>query len=216
MVSPSLEARRFFLDNVELVVLMDYETVVRRRRMVRNFQTEEMPEGDLRKILDLAQHYPSAGFSQGVAFVAVRDAATRRKLSRDRDMFPRGWPNYVIRAPILIIVCVSEAIYHRRYREPDKLRPDGTEIEWPTPYWFFDAGAASMILLHSAVSLGYAAVFFGFPKSEIEGVKKTLGIPDEFHPVGAVSMGKPAPDKKSPSLKRGRRPYAEVVHFERW
>lgn len=195
---------------------MDYEKVVRKRRMVRNFRSDEIPQNDLQKILDLAQHYPSAGFSQGVAFVVIRNPDTKRKLSRGKDTFPHGRPNYVIRAPVLIVVCVSEAIYHLRYREPDKLQPDGTEIEWPTPYWFFDAGAASMILLHAAVSLGYAAVFFGFPKSEIEDVKDTLGIPEEFHPVGAVSMGKAAPDKKSPSLKRGRRPYGEVVHSERW
>lgn len=195
---------------------MDFEQVVRKRRMVRNFRSDEIPDEDLRRILDLAQHYPSAGYSQGVAFVVVKDLATRKKLSSDEEFFPGGRPNYVIRAPVLIVVCSSEALYHRRYREPDKLQPDGKEIEWPTPYWFFDAGAASMIVLHAAVDLGYSAVFFGFRGSELPDVKKTLHIPEDFHPVGAISLGRGAPDVKSPSLKRGRRPYADVVHFERW
>ena len=114
------------------------------------------------------------------------------------------------------MVCVSESIYHRRYQEADKLRPDGTEIEWPTPYWFFDAGAASMIVLHAAVDLGYAAVFVGVFGPDIPELKTMLGIPEEFHPVGMISIGKPAPDVKSSSLKRGRRPYGDVVHLERW
>lgn len=195
---------------------MEYETVVRKRRMVRNFQRDEIPDEVVRRILDLAQHYPSAGFSQGVAFLVIRDPEVKKMIAGEEEVSPSGWPNFVSRAPVMIVVCVSEAIYHRRYQEPDKLLPDGKEIEWPTPYWFFDAGAASLIILHSAVNFGYAAVFAGLNGEDIQEVKRTLGIPDEFHPVGFVAMGKPAPDVKSPSLKRGRRPYAEVVHLEHW
>ncbi|MGI0092246.1 MAG: hypothetical protein ACREBS_11115 [Nitrososphaerales archaeon] len=57
-------------------------------------------------------------------------------------MWDNGLHNFVSYAPVLIVVCVSEEIYHARYREPDKIREDGTEIVWPTPYWFFDAGAS--------------------------------------------------------------------------
>jgi nitroreductase len=35
-------------------------------------------------------------------------------------------------------------------------------------------------------------------------------------PVGVIPIGYAAPDKRSPSLKRGRRPQAEIVHRERW
>jgi nitroreductase len=47
-------------------------------------------------------------------------------------------------------------------------------------------------------------------------MKQYLGIPEEYHPVGVISVGKPAKDVKSPSLKRGRRPLDQVVHFEKW
>ncbi len=196
---------------------MEYESVVKRRRMVRNFRRDAgVSDEDVRRMMDLAQHYPSAGFSQGVAFVVVRDPETKKKLGGEEELQPNGNLNFVSYAPVVIVVCVSEAIYHRRYQEPDKLQPDGKEIEWPTPYWFFDAGAASMIILHAAVNLGYAAVFVGAPGEEIQVLRQTLGIPDEFHPVGIISIGRAAPDVKSPSLKRGRRPYLDVVHFERW
>jgi len=71
-----------------------------------------------------------------------------------------------------------------------------------------------MIILLVAVDLGYAAAFTG--ASDPEGMKKLLGIPNEYHPVGVISIGKPAKDKKSPSLKRGRKPISQVVHYEKW
>ena len=47
----------------------------------------------------------------------------------------------------LIVPCVSEEVYHRRYREPDKIRADGTEIDWPIPYWWVDIGATWMLII---------------------------------------------------------------------
>ena len=41
-------------------------------------------------------------------------------------------------------------------------------------------------------------------------------MPDEVTPVGVIPIGRPAPDKPSPSLKRGRKAEAEYVHRERW
>ena len=45
----------------------------------------------------------------------------------------RGFHAFVSGAPVLIVPCTNEAAYHRRYRELDKLRQDGTEIDWPVP-----------------------------------------------------------------------------------
>jgi nitroreductase len=105
-------------------------------------------------------------------------------------------------------------VYHRRYQEKDKINEDGTEIDWPTPYWFFDIGAATMIILLAAVDMGYATAFTG--TFDPEGMKKLLGIPEEYHPVGVISLGRGAKDKKSPSLKRGRKDAGQVVHYEKW
>jgi hypothetical protein len=42
----------------------------------------------------------------------------------------------------------------------------------------------------------------------------TTGRPSEVLPIGVVLVGHGAPDKRSPSLARGRRPLAEVLHRE--
>jgi hypothetical protein len=43
-----------------------------------------------------------------------------------------------------------------------------------------------------------------------------FGVPEGFDLVGVLSVGHRAPDKRSPSLKRGRRTTAEVVHRGHW
>ncbi len=196
---------------------MEFQKTVLKRRMVRHFAKDTVPDRVLNKILELAQHYPSAGFSQGVAYVVIKDPEVRKNvglIQEEHEYVKDGFHPFISEAPVVIVITVNEEHYHRRYQESDKLQPSGTEIAWPTPYWFFDAGAASMIILLAAIDMGYAAGFAGV--SNIDGMRDLLGIPAEFHPVGTISIGKPLPDRRSDSLKRGRRPHREVVHAEHW
>jgi nitroreductase len=71
-----------------------------------------------------------------------------------------------------------------------------------------------MIILLAAVDSGLAASFTGV--FDVAGVRELLDIPEEFHPVGVISIGFPRKDVKSQSLKRGRRPLDQVVHHEHW
>ena len=187
---------------------MEFARVVEKRRMIRAFQARPVPEEKIRRILELAQHYPSAGFSQGVAFVLVTEP---ERISRLRQISRlRG------DATVLIVPCVSEKLYHERYHEADKLRPDGTEIEWPVPYWYFDAGCASLLILLSTVDEGLAAYIQGAFRPDL--LRQELGVPDHFVPVGVISIGYPDYEKHvpSPSLNRGRRPGSQVIHNQHW
>jgi nitroreductase len=77
-----------------------------------------------------------------------------------------------------------------------------------------DAGCAVMTLLLAAVNEGLAAGFAG--AKDLDALRSVLNIPTEVTPVGVIPIGHPAPDKRSPSLKRGRRSSDDVVHRERW
>jgi nitroreductase len=104
-------------------------------------------------------------------------------------------------------------VYHRRYREPDKLLEDGTEIPWPVPYWWVDIGATMQNIMLAAVNEGLGCGFVG---PEIEELRAYLGIPEEFVPIGVMPVGRPLPDVRSPSLRRGWVPFEEFARFERW
>ena len=185
--------------------------------MVRNFQPTTVPIKTVEKILALAQHAPSAGFSQGWAFVIVTDPQKKKKVGEiqgEQDFYSKRFHKFISEAPVLIVACVSEQVYHERYRERDKLNSDGTEIVWPVPYWHFDIGCACMLIFLAAVNEGLAAAFTGVAR--INDLKTFLEIPEQFQPVGVISLGYPAEDAKSPSLKRGRKPFEQVVHYEHW
>jgi nitroreductase len=195
---------------------MEFREVVRRRRMVRRYGAEPVDPAALDRILDAARRGPSAGFTQGQSFVVVTDPGLRRSiadLSREAAYVARGFDPWLSQAPVIVVVCTSEQAYRDRYGEPDKLGPSG-ELSWDVPFWHVDAGAALMLLLLAVVDEGYAAGFL-VVKDEA-GLRALLGIPDEVQPIGLVTIGKPAPDRPSQSLKRGRKPEGEVIHRERW
>ena len=196
---------------------MEFAEVVRRRRMVRHFRPDPVDPAAIERMLDLARRAPSAGYTQGQSFVVVTEAETRRAIGRvcgEEGYVAGGFHPFISGAPVLVVVCTTEAAYHRRYQEADKLRADGTEIDWPVPYWHVDAGCAAMILLLAAVAEGLAAGFAG--ALDLDGLRELLGIPSEVTPIGVIPIGHPAPDVPSPSLKRGRKPLEAVVHRERW
>lgn len=196
---------------------MEFREVIARRRMVRNYEDEPVPEATIERIVDAGLRAPSAGHTQGQSFVVVTDAARRRRIAElagETGYVEAGFDPWISRAPVHVVVCVSEDAYHRRYREPDKLDPDGGEMEWPIPYWWVDAGASLMAILLAAVDEGLAAGFLG--THAVPELAAFLGLPDEVTPIGIVTIGRPLPDRPSGSLQRGRRPKEQVVHRERW
>ncbi len=196
---------------------MEFAEVVRRRRMVRNFSEEPLSADAVDRIVARAQHAPSAGFSQGQRLVVVTEASRRARVAElleEPSYVEQGFDPWISRAPVLFVPCVSEEAYHRRYREPDKVQDDGSEIEWPVPYWWVDVGCTAMLVLLAAVDEGLAAGFAGIPS--MEPLKSELGIPDEYTPIGVIPVGRPLPDVRSPSLRRGRVPIEDFAHRERW
>jgi len=185
--------------------------------MVRNYDERAVDAAVLRRLADNARRGPSAGFSQGVYLVVVTAEDTRRaiaELADEAEWVAKGMDPWISRDPAHIVVAVREADYRARYREADKVNADGTEIDWPVPYWWVDAGAGLMTILLGAVDEGLAAGFFGVHR--LAGLRSLLGIPDEVHPIGIVTVGHPAPDRRSASLARGWRPIEQVVHWGHW
>ena len=116
-------------------------------------------------------------------------------------------------APVLIVVFSDQNAYLERYSEPDKGSTPPAEQDWSIPYWHVDAGMAAMILLLGAVDEGLGGLFFGVPGERWEALHQAFAVPERLAPVGVVSIGYPAPDLRSPSLRRGRRPFESTVAY---
>jgi nitroreductase len=120
------------------------------------------------------------------------------------------------RAPLIVVPLANRSAYLERYAEPDKGWTDRDEARWPVPYWYIDTGFAALLMLLTAVDEGLGSCFFGIPPERITPFRSAFGVPAEYTPIGALTVGYPAPDHRSPSLRRGHRPMAEVVHRGHW
>lgn len=201
---------------------MQFREVVRRRRMVRAYDPDRpVPPEVLQRALEHAIRAPSAGFSQGWDFVVLVserergtfwDAATGADAEQRQDAWLRG----VRTAPCLVVCLSDKDAYLDRYAAPDKGWSDRDEERWPIPYWDVDTGMAALLMLLTAVDEGLGGLFFGVPAPRQAATLEALGVPADRRTVGVVALGYPAPDRRSPSLRRGRREVAQVAHRGRF
>jgi len=198
---------------------MDFVDVVMKRRAVRRFEEGGVERDVIERIARLAQRAPSAGFSQGQRLVVVTEPDRRREVARllgEEEYQDLGMGPWISECAAQFIPCVSEAIYHRRYQEPDKVEDDGSEIDWPIPYWWVDVGATMQNVMLAAVNEGLGCGFAGTDEAGWKEIRAYLAIPDEFMPIGVMPVGRPLPDVRSPSLKRGWVPFEEFARWEGW
>lgn len=199
---------------------MEFQDVVRRRRMVRSYTDEPVDPGIVDLALANATRAPSAGFSQGWAFLVLDTPAQTRGFweasSVDVD-HPDAWLAGMMRAPVVVLPCSSKAAYLDRYAQPDKGWTDRDETRWSMPYWHLDAAMASLLILQTVTDAGLGACFFGVLPDRLDAVRDTFGIPATHEPIGVITIGHPASGgaRGSPAT-RARTPWSDVVHRGGW
>ncbi|HET9141917.1 nitroreductase family protein [Actinophytocola sp.] len=190
---------------------------MRHRRMIRTYDSNRpVPPEIVDRMLSNAVRAPSAGFSQGWGFLALEDPAD---LARFRDVCrPEGGAQdylaITFEAPLLIVVHSNKDVYLDRYAKPDKGVADRSEDWWPAPYWDIDAGMAALLILQTATDAGLGACFFGLPKARIPHYRSAFGVPEQFHPIGAISAG--YSDEPVRDLRARRKKADDVIHRGRW
>ena len=202
---------------------MEFQDVVDHRRMVRNYADRPVDPDIVERALRNATHAPSAGFSQGWAFLLLDTADDVRRwwqVTTDPEdlAHPDDWLAGMMRAPVLIVPCSSKAAYLRRYAESDKGWTDLDERHWPMPFWHMDAAMASLLILQTAVDAGLGGCFFGIPVERDAAVREEFGIDPGFDPVGVITLGHRTGDtgNRGSPARRQRKPLADVVHRGGW
>ncbi|HLW45622.1 MAG TPA: nitroreductase family protein [Acidimicrobiales bacterium] len=204
---------------------MELFDAARARRMVRSFSDRAVARELVDRLLDAALRAPSAGNTQGTAWVVLEgpeetsrywDVAT----TADWRANSRRWAG-LSRAPLIFVSVASPGAYVARYRETDKVGASAdiglgsSHDAWPVPYWFGDAAFGVMTLLLGAVAEGLGACFLGNFRSE-GAVLGALGVPEGWRLFGSVVAGYPAgEDPRSASLDRVP-PATGRVHYGVW
>jgi nitroreductase len=189
--------------------------------MTRAFRPDPIPHTLLETVIDAGRRAPSAGNSQGFAFVVLEGRAETATYwdttLPGRSSF--GFPG-LLDAPALVIVLAHPGAYVERYAEPDKAATglgEGAE-RWPVPYWTVDASFAAMLIQLAAIDAGLGVLFFG-PFDHEADVLRALGIPDDRQAIGTIALGWPDEQRDTragTSATRPRRDQADVIHWGRW
>ena len=144
--------------------------VIFRRRSIRSYKKEPIPDEVLRNILEAGRLAPSADNAQPWHFIVVTDSRIKEKLSRGR------WNYFIKDSAVTVVGCGYK------------------ENEWST----IDVTIALENMVIAAEAQGVGSCWIGdFVEEE---VKKLLGIPNNLKVIALVSFGypaeKPTPDNK--------------------
>ncbi len=198
---------------------MEFSEVVRRRRMVRRYADEPVDPAVVDRMLEHAQRAPNAGFTQGWAFLVLDTPADVARFWEATGAEPdthNTWLDGMRTAPVVIVPLTSKDAYLDRYAESDKGWTDRRDDRWPVPYWYVDAGMASLLILQTAVDEGLGACFFGIPGQYVDSLRAAFDIPADHKPVGAITVGHRVADTGSAGSPARRERRTDLVHRGRW
>jgi nitroreductase len=151
---------------------MEFDHVVRKRKMIRKYLPKNISDRIISKMIKNASKAPSAGHTQVQEFIIVRDPATKKKL-RQASVNQKAIED----APLLIVVCSNTSRSVGRYGQR------GRDF-----YSIIDGAFASMLIL---------LIVGAF---EDDKVVKILELPEYVKPIGIIALG--YPDERPAKLER--------------
>lgn len=189
--------------------------------MVRRYADVPVDPAVVDRMLDHATRAPSAGFTQGWAFLRLDTAEDVGRFWRATSPDPEAgntWLDGMRTAPVVIVPLANKGAYLTRYAQPDKGWVDRTETRWAVPYWHIDTGMAALLILQTAVDEGLGACFFGIPPDRVASFRAQFGVPEDHTPIGAITVGHRLPDTGAAgsAARRTRRSRDDVVHRGQW
>jgi len=152
---------------------MEVFEAIKKRRSIRRFRLETIPDETLMSILEAGRLAPSAGNRQPWRFIVVKDAERKRVLAETTN-------NYLFVTDASVVVVALG--------DPNA-----------SPRWFRqDPMIAMEHIVLAATSLGYGTCWIGgFDEEE---VKRVLGVPERLAVIAMLPIG--VPDESPPPRPR--------------
>ncbi|HIE33591.1 MAG TPA: nitroreductase family protein [Candidatus Altiarchaeales archaeon] len=170
---------------------MDVLDAIKERRSIRRFESIDVEQDKLDKILEAAKWAPSAGNLQARDIIVVRDKDTREKIAK--AALSQG---FIADAPVVLVVCANRKMSGSRYG-----------LRGERLYCVQDATAAIQNILLSTFSLGLGSCWVG--AFDDNRIREILNMPSEVDPVAIIPIGYPDETPLAP-------PRRSDVHEERW
>ncbi|NIO49106.1 MAG: nitroreductase [Candidatus Aminicenantes bacterium] len=166
--------------------------VIQKRRSIRKYKDDPIPEEGLLRVLEAARLAPSGKNLQPWKFIVVKDKVLKEKLAR-----ASAGQFFIAKAPIIIVGCgFPDSCYARMGRYMKS--------------WSVDVTIALEHLILQAQEEGLGTCWIG--SFEEEEVKAILHVPEEVKVLALTPLGYP---KEIPRF-RGRKSLDEIVSYDRY
>jgi nitroreductase len=172
---------------------METWDAIRARRNVRQYTGQPIAREDLERICEAGRRAPSAGNGQPWDFVVVTERAQLIELAK---VWEPGGRHIAQSAATIALVA----------REPEDERQRGLML--------YDFGQATASMMLAAADLGIGSGHSAV--ADQQQAQRVLGFPDGHLAVYLIGLGYPADRPLRPLTRPNRRPFDEVVHWNRW
>jgi nitroreductase len=170
---------------------MNVSDAIRTKRAVRQFLAQPLEDDAVQLILNAGRRAQSSKNEQSWHFIAIRDRSVLMGLSECGT-----WAGHLAGAALAVAIAT-----------PDP------GLKFQT---MFDAGQAAAYMQLAAWEAGIASC----PASiyDVEKARSILDLPPYLFVNIALSFGYPTDSNSlsAPPKRGGRRPMAEIVHYDRW
>jgi nitroreductase len=165
---------------------------IRARRNVRSYTGQPIGREDLERILEAGRRAPSARNWQPWDFVVVTGRGELTELAR----VWQGARHVALSAATIGLVAPVLEDEHRR----EGLR--------------YDLGQATMDIMLAAADLGVGSGHASVADQDL--ARELLGFPEDRFLAYLIALGYPADRPLAPIARPDRRPFEDVVHWDRW
>ena len=166
---------------------MKFLDLAKKRRSIRKYKPDPVPEEKLEYVLEAGRNAPSWKNLQCWRYIVVTDEEKRRAVTT------RDW---TAEAPVLIVGCAY----------PELSGANANQL-----YYMLDMGISMEQMVLAAAEQGLGTCWIGGQFDE-ETVKAVLGIPNDVRVVALTPLGYPAetPDPRT------KKPLDEIVSYDKW
>jgi nitroreductase len=171
---------------------MDFYEVIKKRKSIRQYKSDPIPDDVLSRILDAGRIAPSAKNIQPWRFIVVKDPEVKRKIGEAS----RG-QTWIADADVILVGCILEKIAWGRM--------GGYMSSGPV-----DLAIAMDHIILAAANEGLGTCWIGaFTEKD---VREILNVPDEVKVMALTPIGYPAVRGQD----RGRKELKEIVSYDRY
>ena len=164
---------------------MELMDVIKKRRSVRKYKPDPVPDEDIKYILEAARLAPSWANTQCWHFIVVTDEQKRQEIAKDS----MPWCG---KAPVVIAACAD---------------PEKPGYKGDIPNYLIDIGIAVEHLILAATERGLGTCWIGGLHED--PIKKVLRVPDNIRVPAMVTVGYPNHEPKD----MGRKNPEEIVSY---